>query len=236
MVGILPGSGGSGASTLAVAIALRAAATRPVTLVDADPAGGGLELLLGAERVEGLRWPDLADVRGVVASRALDEALPQAAGVRVVSHTAAAPCDVPPEAMTAVVSAARRHAALVVVDLPRRLTGASEVVAAACDVVVLVASAEVRAVAAAALALHVAARAADVRLVVRAPARSRLRPAEVGAALGVPVLATIPFVGELPAAADRGDLSRVLGRSGMLPVADLVLAALPEPVPVPVAR
>ena len=31
-----------------------------VMLVDCDALGGGLDLLLGAEEVQGLRWPDLA--------------------------------------------------------------------------------------------------------------------------------------------------------------------------------
>jgi secretion/DNA translocation related CpaE-like protein len=229
VVGVLPGSGGAGASTLAVAVAIRAAGTDgAVTLVDADAAGGGLELLLGAERVGGLRWPDLADVRGVVASRALDEALPHVAGLRLLSHLSDATAAVPAEAMTAVLTAARRRASLVVVDLPRAPFDAAAAAALElCDVVVVVALAEVRAVAAAGLAVKAAtSRSADVRLAVRPPARSRLRPVEVGTALGLPVVATVPHVGDLSAAADRGDLPRVLARSAVGRVTEHLLADL----------
>ena len=227
VVGFLPGSGGAGASTVAVAAAVRAAAAgREVTLVDADPAGGGLELLLGAERVDGLRWSDLADVRGVVASQALDDALPHVAGVRLVSHTSAAPADVPADAMTAVLAAARRRASVVVVDLPRSPGSAAAAALGRCDVVVVVVLAEVRAIAAAGLALRSAgSRLADLRLVVRTPARSRLRASEVGAALGLPVAATVPHDTDLAAAADRGDLPRALGRSTVGRIAEQLLTA-----------
>ena len=33
-------------------------------LIDADPRSGGLDLLLGAERTAGWRWPRLATARG----------------------------------------------------------------------------------------------------------------------------------------------------------------------------
>ena len=67
--------GGAGASTVATALAL--AAAPGVLLVDADPWGGGLDLLLGAERADGLRWPDLTGLRGRVAGDALLAALPE---------------------------------------------------------------------------------------------------------------------------------------------------------------
>ena len=52
---VVGGSGGVGASTLAAALAFVAArqAARSV-LVDTDRLGGGLDLLIGAERVDGL--------------------------------------------------------------------------------------------------------------------------------------------------------------------------------------
>jgi secretion/DNA translocation related CpaE-like protein len=70
--------GGAGASTLATALALaaRAATGTDVLLVDGDGWGAGLDLLLGAERAQGLRWPELAGVSGRVAGPALAAALP----------------------------------------------------------------------------------------------------------------------------------------------------------------
>jgi CO dehydrogenase nickel-insertion accessory protein CooC1 len=68
------GRGGAGASVLATALALTASRLdRPTMLVDADPYGGGLDLVLGAEKTGGLRWPDLAGTRGRVGGRTLRE-------------------------------------------------------------------------------------------------------------------------------------------------------------------
>src|SRR4051812_19356091 len=61
VVACVPASGGAGASTVAVGLALAAARRGTDTLlVDTDPIGGGLDLLLGAEHAPGLRWPDIA--------------------------------------------------------------------------------------------------------------------------------------------------------------------------------
>ncbi|MFH9666254.1 septum site-determining protein Ssd [Streptomyces globisporus] len=50
-VGVMGGRGGSGASTLACALAVSAARSgRRTMLIDADPLGGGIDVLLGGER------------------------------------------------------------------------------------------------------------------------------------------------------------------------------------------
>ena len=64
-VGVIGGRGGAGASTLACALAVTAARDgRRTMLVDGDPLGGGLDVLLGGEQAGGLRWPDFAASRG----------------------------------------------------------------------------------------------------------------------------------------------------------------------------
>src|SRR3954471_12405219 len=107
--------GGAGASTVAAALAL--AAAPGVTLVDADAWGAGLDLLLGAERVEGLRWPELTGLRGRVAGDALLASLPETDGAHVLAASRAEAVPIPPEALTAVVLAGRAAGAPVVVDL-----------------------------------------------------------------------------------------------------------------------
>ncbi|NUP49841.1 MAG: P-loop NTPase, partial [Catenulispora sp.] len=78
LVAVLSGRGGAGGSTLAAALAL--AGTRRglrCTLVDLDPAGGGIDLLFGLETEPGPRWSELARWRdGRLCGRSLREALP----------------------------------------------------------------------------------------------------------------------------------------------------------------
>jgi septum formation inhibitor-activating ATPase MinD len=78
VLAVLSGRGGAGGSTLAAALAL--AGTRRglrSTLVDLDPAGGGIDLLFGLETQPGPRWSDLAQWRdGRLCGRSLRDALP----------------------------------------------------------------------------------------------------------------------------------------------------------------
>ncbi|MGR7025126.1 septum site-determining protein Ssd [Geodermatophilus sp. URMC 62] len=199
--------GGAGASTLAAALALTAAEDADgVLLVDADAWGGGLDLLLGAEDAEGLRWPALTGVRGRVAGDALLAALPEVGGVRVLAASREDPAAVPAEALTAVVDAARACGWPVVVDLPRPGGdgGAlAEAALAEADLGVLVVPARLRAASAA-------------RLLLSGPpggpapwsaARVVVRPVPGGlSAQDVAVVAGRPVAGEL--GHDRGALTR----------------------------
>lgn len=204
VVGIVAGSGGAGASTLAAALAVHAAGGGASTLLDTDPAAGGVDLLLGAEQAAGPRWPELAAVEGAVASAALAETLPRAAGVSFVSCDRSDGLAPPAAAVQSVVRAARRGGGRVVVDLAR-YAAASEAALPECDVVALVAAATVRGAAAASGVLRwLAAFSVPCRLVVRTFPRARLRPPDVAAYLGLPpglVMRTDPAVA---AAADAG--------------------------------
>jgi secretion/DNA translocation related CpaE-like protein len=224
-IGVVAGAGGAGASTLAVSICLaRAQAGASVTLLDADPAGGGVDLLLGAESAGGARWPDLASTRGSVAPEALDQVLPRVQGVRFLSCGRDSAADLAVDAMAAVLPAARRSADLVVVDLPRRLDPAAEIAVAACDGLLVVTTARVRAVAATATVVAtLAGVCADLALVVRTHHRSRLRPGEVSAALGLPLAGVLETDDTLATAADCGDLAAAVRRSRLTQLAgDLV--------------
>src|SRR6478672_4416743 len=64
-VAVLGACGGAGASVLASAVACAAASARSeVLLVDCDPWGTGLDVMLGIENDPGLRWRDLAAPSG----------------------------------------------------------------------------------------------------------------------------------------------------------------------------
>jgi secretion/DNA translocation related CpaE-like protein len=204
---VLGGRGGAGATTLAVALAL-AGQRRGlgVVLVDADPLGGGIDLVLGAEDAAGLRWPDLAGTSGRVSPGALRSALPSPEGLTVLSWDRGDLPAVPVAAMTAVLDSAPRGADLVVVDLPRHLDAAAETALARSDVGYLVVPAEVRATAAAArVAAAAALSAADLRVVVRGPAPTGLPAQAVAAALGLPLAGEARAEPGLAAALDRGD-------------------------------
>ncbi len=119
--------------------------------------GGGLDLLLGAERTQGLRWPELAGVQDGVSGAALVAALPDAHGVPVLAASRDDPQDVPGPVLAAVVAAARDAGHAVVVDLPCRYRAGADVLDTA-DLAVLLVPARLRA-AAAARALRLAGRA-----------------------------------------------------------------------------
>jgi secretion/DNA translocation related CpaE-like protein len=216
--------GGAGASTVAAAVAL--AAAPGALLVDGDPWGGGLDLVLGAERVEGLRWPELTGLRGRLAGDALLAALPEVAGVHVLAADRAVPADVPPTAVTAVTESAAAAGSTVVLDLPRAAAGHPEGPASSADLTVLVVPARLRAAGAARLLADAEgspwARAA---LVVR-PLPGGLAVGEVAEVVGRSVLAVLPHDRSAVPRGERGEPPSVAPRSPFGTVARRVLSAL----------
>ncbi|MEU5436559.1 septum site-determining protein Ssd [Streptomyces sp. NPDC020719] len=218
-VGVIGGRGGAGASTLACALAVTAAkAGRRTMLVDGDPLGGGLDVLLGGEQAEGRRWPDFAASRGRVAGGALEESLPWLHSLRVLSWDRGDSVVIPAEAMRAVLAAARRRGGVVVVDLPRRVDDAVAEALAQLDLGLLVVPGELRAVAAAnRVASSVGMVLRDLRAVVRGPYAAGLDEQWVAAALGLPLAGELPMEygllesqenGAPPGSQSRGPLSR----------------------------
>jgi secretion/DNA translocation related CpaE-like protein len=206
LVSVIGAGGGAGASTFAAALALAAASrSLRVLLIDADPLGGGLDVLLGIEEVAGIRWPDLVETRGRLASQSLAAALPQAAGVAVLSWGREGPGLIAAEAMSAVLDAGIRGHDLVVVDLPRQIDPVTELVLSRSDETALVTVNRVRATAAAArIAAVLEGRCACLGLVLRTDAKGVLDEA-VLAALDIPLIARIPGTPALAARADDGE-------------------------------
>ncbi|MEU6390128.1 septum site-determining protein Ssd [Streptomyces sp. NPDC046939] len=198
-VGVVSGRGGAGASTLACALAVAAAkAGRRTLLIDADPLGGGLDVLLGGEAVDGLRWPAFAQSRGRVGSTALEESLPQLHDLRLLSWDRGDLASVPPEAVRAVLAAARRRGGAVVVDLPRRVDAGSVEALAQLDLGLLVVPPELRAVAAARrVAGAVGMVLRDLRVVTApTPGPGALEGDEVARLLGLPLAGELPWSGD----------------------------------------
>ncbi|MFG2983244.1 septum site-determining protein Ssd [Streptomyces sp. NPDC048258] len=216
-VGVIGGSGGAGASTLACALAVRAARTGERTiLIDGDPLGGGMDVLLGGEGAEGLRWPDFAASRGRMGAGALEESLPELHALRVLSWDRGDRVVVPPAAMRSVVSAARRRGGVVVVDLPRRVDEGVAEVLAQLDLVLMVVPGELRAVAAAGrVAAGVRMVARDVRVVVRGRCPGGLDPEAVAALLGAPLAGEVPVEVGLPGRVAEGEPPGAQGRGAL---------------------
>jgi secretion/DNA translocation related CpaE-like protein len=233
VVAVGSGCGGGGASTVATALALTAAPG--VLLVDADPWGGGLDLLLGAERVEGLRWPELTGLRGRVAGDALIAALPEVEGVHVLAAARGAAAEIPEAAVTTVVEAGRSSGVPVIVDLPRPGTvdadGPTAAVLAEADLAVLVVPARLRAATAARLLVsggpgEAAGPWASAQLVVRTQAGGLSRQ-EVADVVGRPVIAELPHDRSAVPRGERGEPPAVAPRSPLGGVARRLLAAVP---------
>ncbi|MBQ0902674.1 septum site-determining protein Ssd [Micromonospora sp. U21] len=223
IVALLGGRGGAGASVLAGGLAVTAARSRLRTLlVDADPLGGGLDLVLGWEQLDGLRWPSLTGADGRVDAPALVRALPSRGDLVVLSWDRGDLLALPAAAMAATVDAARRGRDFVVVDLPRQLDDAAVIALQAADQAFIVVPAELRATAAAARVVAAAApHCATLSVVVRGPAPGHLRATEVARALGLPLAGTLrpePGLcrglerGEAPAAGGKGPLATLCQR------------------------
>ncbi|GAB1514935.1 septum site-determining protein Ssd [Actinophytocola sp. KF-1] len=196
VLAVLGARGGAGASVFATAVSLTALRTGDNSLlIDCDPRGGGLDVVLGGENKDGLRWPDMRLTAGRVAASALHRALPtwHTDDARLTLMSGARTGEGPaPDAVAAVVEAGRRTGEIVVCDVPRELDLAAWAAVDRSDLAVIVVPADVRAcVTGRQLALELEARAVHARLVVRRPSPGGLRVSEVEKAVGLPALATM---------------------------------------------
>ncbi|MEJ6012911.1 septum site-determining protein Ssd [Corynebacterium sp. H127] len=208
-IGVVGAVGGCGTSVFASALAQELGAG--AVLIDADPFSGGLDLLLGAEECLGARWNDLSLEHGPVDGDDLLQALPEAQGVRVltVARGRGTVASVSASAVAAAVESVRGQPT--VVDLPRHLLEAQDVVQKLGALVVLV-PAELRAVAAVVAeltALRAAGCGASIVCVVRHRGWSGLDEAEVATLGGVEVAAAIPTVAGLAKSIELRGMVRV---------------------------
>ncbi len=209
VLGVVGGRGGAGASVFASALAL-AADREPggALLVDCDPLGGGLDLLLGLEKTPGPRWSEV-QLSGRVSVSALAAALPQrrhrggSLPVLACGREGEGPAV---ESLSAVLAAGRRSGRTVVCDLPRTLSDAAVEAVAVADLVVLVVPVEFRACMAAKQVLRPLS-ALTARLGVVACGRSRADVTAIRTAglLGPPLLASMEPERGLAATIERGE-------------------------------
>ncbi len=205
VLAVIGGAGGVGASTFAANLALTAAQDgRRALLLDADPLGGGLDLLLGLEGSAGARWSSIDPGPGRLSPHQVDSVLPHLGAVAIL----AADTMTPVEAATAasVVDAGRRGFDLVVIDGPPAGDAHIGTWLAVTDRVIVVAGAHVRGAAATSRVLQRLTALGVHPEVVVAESSKGVPPEEVASALGITASATIPFVPSMPARADEGDM------------------------------
>lgn len=216
VVGVVGARGGAWASSFAALLAAGLRRRGATVLVDLARAGGGLDVALGIEDVDGLRWPDLVDARGELPTAELTALLPRWSGVAVLSADRSRPGAPPSEAVPDVLAALAAEHAVVLLDLDRGDVMEASPPLRICDTVLVVAPRDL-AGAAGAVALRpgLAQAVVDVRLVTRGPAPGGLGGLELAEAVDLPWQAELPTDRGMAAAVERGggpDAGRRLGR------------------------
>ena len=234
IVCVVGGSGGVGASTLASGLAFVAARTSQRTvLIDADPRSGGLDLLLGAERTAGWRWPRLATARGHLGD--LTGQLPTVEGVDVLSMArddSTPGWDLRAEQLNSVLQSATRSHGITVVDLPRTLGAAAGEVLRQAKLAVLLVRDDVRGVAAGReMADELKGECDRIGLVVRQGRSRLLEPNLVATGVGLPLLGSFADDPGLVLAAERGDPPGRSARSSLARLCRELLGELPQAYP-----
>ncbi|NYE36715.1 secretion/DNA translocation related CpaE-like protein [Nocardioides cavernae] len=219
LVGVIGGSGGAGATTLACALAQWHATRGATLLVDADPLGPGLDRLLGMEEVPGVRWEALVETAGRLGARSLREGVPRRHGLGVLTW-AALRRRLDLATARRVLPAAIRGHDLVVLDLPRQADSLGELVDR-CDDLLVVTPTTVPGLAATARMVAGLGREGRTGLVVRPGA---LSDADAARVTGLPVVAAVGDQRGLAASVDRG-LGPLTGRGPLARAARDLLAA-----------
>jgi secretion/DNA translocation related CpaE-like protein len=205
---VVGGSGGVGASTLAAGLAYVAArASQRTMLIDADIHSGGLDLLLGAERTSGWRWPRLASARGHLGD--LTGQLPAVEGVDLLSMARGELTpgwELRAEQLKSVLLSALRSHEITVVDMPRALGAAAWEALRRAQLTVLLVRDDVRGIAAGREVVRELGGECDrFGLVVRQRRSRLLDPNLVATGVGLPLLGSFADDAGLVLAAERGD-------------------------------
>lgn len=141
VVGVLPAHGGAGATTLAFSLALHAATSADVALVDADPLSAGYPHWCGLADTGGLNWADLATAPVPFVPARLASNLPSTGRLRLLGPDRRAA--MPPDGDVAqyAVSALARSHELTVVDLGREAALTRKPLLQWCDALLIVTTA-----------------------------------------------------------------------------------------------
>lgn len=219
VVGVLGCRGGAGASVFATALAMATVRARQLPyLLDLDPMGCGLAVILGADSAPGLTWEQVSGGVGRIPALSLQATVGQVEGVGLLGWSDAGQEELSPGVAGAVVDAARLCAPLTVVDLGRAVTSAQQEALARCDRVLMMVPADVRSVRSA-RRMTLRSGLSMCEVIVRGPNPGGLVAQDVGQAVGLPVLAAMGADRGLDQRLERGEPpgSRArspLGRAG----------------------
>ena len=202
--------GGAGASSVAVGLAAADHRQgRKVLLIDGDFAGGGLDLLLGAESQAGTRWTELTNLTGRLNSQTLLPSLPAPFGIALVSASRGSLQEPTSQAWESLLNFGQQTFDRVIVDVHREQALCAEqwwprsLAAELCCVV----PTRIRAIAAAATCIESWSNTwRSVQVIARQTERG-LASSDVGRALGRPVLGTVPNDNAVASSAELGELS-----------------------------
>lgn len=198
---VVGASGGVGTSTLAAGLACCASQRDQALLLDLDPGGGGLDLLMGLEGQPGWRWHDLAEASGEFSLAG--EQLPSCNAVSVLAMgRGRIPLTPTLAGVGSIMRAARRGFETVVVDCRRDDIDA---IAMLNGFTVVVVGGHVRGLAAARALLDSLAEAGiSAHLVLRRGTRSGVGLDTAERALRQPFLTEIPYDRRLALLAEQG--------------------------------
>lgn len=195
VLGVVGGSGGVGASTFAGVLAATAGSA---VLVDLDPAGGGIDVVLGIEAVFGARWSGLQVDGGRLDPAVLLGGLPYCGSCAVLAADTALPGAA---AVAQVIDAAASSGVdAVVLDLARCASPQRAAALGRCDLVAVLARCDVAGLVSAHAqvgALDDDAAGVPIGVVAR---RGSVPAAEVSRIVGASLLGVLPASG--PSARD----------------------------------
>jgi hypothetical protein len=185
VIAVAGGSGGLGVSTLVALLALALARRHGVaTLVDLDPLGGGIDVRLGAQDADGVRWSGLLLAGGSLEPSALLAGVPRWGRVSLLTGP-----DPPSEEVALQAVSVARRCGPVVADLARLGHPAVDAVGARAGLTVLLADPTPAGLAA---AHAVFGRLPEAGLVVRSSVPGGVAAARAADLVGAPLLGTLP--------------------------------------------
>jgi secretion/DNA translocation related CpaE-like protein len=192
-VGLVPASGGAGASILACGLAFHARQIfQDVALVDLDKSSASLDIAFGLENRSGMRWHDFSELTGTISGSDIYQSLPSRDGVGLLTHGQM------PSAETLIprnliLDKLKETCDLLVIDMPKASDREFSLdVTADCDLVLVVTTATVRGCASAKRTLAgLAGYSKNIELAVRNVPGSNLDPIQIAELLNTPLAATV---------------------------------------------